>query len=132
LAYILAAPARAQSASDVVLFVRSLASTLAQAHDADGLGRADAGPFLDHFDPKMPGFSTLRDEIESLVTRAEVGSSVEILSDEGDSSKRTLKLDWILEIQDQRPRRQLITCTIERQKKDWKITAIEPLTFFQY
>lgn len=124
--------ASAQSSPDVVSFLRSVGSALSQAHDADGLGRPDAAPFLDKFDPNMPQYAALRDEIETLVTRAEVGSSVEILTDEGSDRKRDLQLDWILEIQDQRPRRQVIRCTIEREKKEWKITALNPVEFFKY
>jgi len=123
--------ALAQSSPDVVSFIRSVGSALAQAHDADGLGRPDASPFLDKFDPNMPGYSTLRDEIETLVTRAAVGASIEILMDQGDDHRRSLQLDWILEIQDERPRRQVIKCTIERRNKDWKITSFEPIDFFK-
>ena len=129
---LIAASVFAQSRPDVVSFVRSLAAALANAHDADGQGRNDAGPFLDHFDNSMPGYAALRDEVEALVTRAEVGSSIEILSDRGDEHKRALELDWILEIEDQTPRRKIVKCTIEREKKEWKITALEPVDFFKY
>jgi hypothetical protein len=126
-----AAVAFAQSSPEVVLFVRSLASTLTQAHDADGVDRPDAMLFLDHFDPNMPGYAELRDDVESLITEDEVGSSIEILTDNGTHGKRVLELDWILEIPDQQPRRKLVTCTIERKKKDWKITGFNPIDFFK-
>lgn len=131
LSLLLAASALAQS-EDVVTFFRTVAATLAEAHDSDGNGRPDARPFLENFDPNMPGYSQLRDEIETLVTAAEVGSSVEILSDAGDENKRVLQLDWILEIQDRPTRRQIVRCTIAREKKEWKITALEPVDFFKY
>lgn len=124
--------ALAQSSPDVVLFFRSLGSTLAQAHDADGLGHPDASPFLDKFDANMPGFADLRGDVETLVTRYEVGASIELLTDEGDDHKRSLQLDWIMEVPDQPTRRKLVKCTIEREKKDWKITHFEPIDLFRY
>ncbi len=115
----------------MVSFVRSLASTLTQAHDADGVGRPDAALFLDHFDSNMPGYGELRGEVESLITENEVGSSIEILTDNGTDQKRVLELDWILEIPDQQPRRKLVSCTIARKKKEWKITGFNPIDFFK-
>ena len=122
----------AQSAPDVVSFLHSTAAALASAHDTSATGRPDAGPFLENFDRDMPGFAAFRDEIQELVARAEVGTAVEVASDEGDDKKRVLLLDWILEIQDQRPRRKIIKCTIERVKGGWKITELDPIDFFKY
>lgn len=124
--------APAQSSPDVVLFFRSVGSSLAEAHDADGLGHPDASVFLSKFDPNMPGYSEVRDDIESLVTEYQVGASIELLTDEGDANQRVLQLDWILEVPDHAPRRKLVKCTIEREKKDWKITRFEPLDLFKY
>lgn len=126
-----AALARAQSSPDVVSFFQSLGSALAQANNADGMGHPDAQPFLDKFDPAMPGYAELRDDVETLILRGAVGCNIEILSDTGDDRKRALKLDWILEIEEQRPRRKLVECTIEREKQKWKITRFEPLDLFQ-
>ena len=80
----------------------------------------------------MVGYATLRDEIESLLSAAEVGSAIEIVTDEGDDQKRTLELDWVLEITDQQPKRAILKCTIARQGKKWKITALDPIEFFKY
>jgi hypothetical protein len=120
------AAAIAQTPSDVVQFLRGTATVLANAHD-DG-----PREFLDHFERTMPGYATLRGYVEALVARAEVGSAIEIVSDSGDERKRVLELDWVLEVQDQRPRRHVLKCTIEKRGKSWKFTSLDPVDFFKY
>jgi hypothetical protein len=132
LSFCFAALAWAQSSPDVVSFLQSTGAALANGHDGGIRGEPDIGPFLDHFDPDMPGFVEFHDEIEDLLTRAKVGTAIEVLADDGDEMKRELQLDWLLEIEDQRPRRKIVKCTIERVKKDWKITALDPVDFFKY
>lgn len=112
--------------ADVIEFLRSTASVLASAHDT--------GPreFLDLFDPSMPEYSTFRNDVETLVTRAEVGSAISIVTDAGNEQRRTLELDWLLEIQDQAPRRKIVKVTIEKRGKTWKFTSLEPVDFFKY
>jgi hypothetical protein len=51
--------------------------------------------------------------------------------DEGDELKRTLELDWLLKIDTDEPRRQIVKCQVEKQGKKWKITALEPVDFFK-
>ncbi len=121
----------AQSAQDVVELFRSVAAALSNAHSGGPHNEPDVQPFLENFDPAMPGYATFRNEIEDLVGTAPVGTQIEVLSDEGDDKKRALELDWILEIDDQRPRRQVVKCTIERVKGKWKITALDPIDFFK-
>ncbi len=78
-----AAIAVAQTPADVVEFFRATANALAEAHSKDRDFPSDAGPFLDNFDPNMPGFATLRDEIQALVSAGPVGSVIDFVSDEG-------------------------------------------------
>lgn len=122
----------AETPADLVQFLRSTALALAQAHEGDARGIPDASAFLECFDSDMPRYAEFRDEIETLIQRAEVGSNIEIVTDEGDDSKRKLELDWVLEIQDQRPRRGILKCTIEKRKKKWVFTGLEPVDFFKY
>ncbi len=116
----------AQAPADVVLFLRGTATVLANAHEN--------GPreFLDRFDRQMPQYAAMRANIEELVARAEIGSAIEIVSDSGDDRRRVMELDWILEIQDKAPRRQVLKCTIEKLGKNWKFVALEPVDFFKY
>jgi hypothetical protein len=132
LSLVLAAWAWAQSTPDVVSFLHSTAAALANGHDGGSRGEPDIGPFLENFDPAMPGFTEFRGEIEELLTRAAVGTVIEVITDEGDEKKRALELDWLLEIEDQPPRRKIVKCTIERVKGAWKITALDPIDFFKY
>lgn len=127
------AMAQETTPADVIDFVRSLGMDLASAHP-DPLNRPDQSPkeFLDHFDPAMAGFETLRQEVEELTARSEVGSVIEIAADSGGDRKRTMQLDWVLEIQDRSSRRQLVKCAIEKKGRKWTIVAFEPIEFFKY
>jgi hypothetical protein len=120
-----------QSAPDVMELIRSVGAALSNAHSGGPHNEPDPAQFFDNFDPAMPGYAKFRNEIEELVGSDPVGTQIEVLSDEGDDRKRALELDWILEIDDQQPRRQVIKCTIERRKGKWKITALDPIEFFK-
>jgi hypothetical protein len=113
----------AQTPQDVIEFFRDVAGDLAQNNPSG---------FLDHFDQNMAGYATLRDEIEGLLGAAEVGSAIQIVTDEGDDQKRMMELDWVLSIADEQPRRGILQCSLARRGKKWKITALEPIEFFKY
>ena len=99
---------------------------------AEALANRDADVFLDQFDRQMPGYETLRDEIrELLAVTQEIGTTVDVISDEGDEQKRSLELDWVLKIDTADPRRQIVKCRAEKQGKKWKITALDPVEFFR-
>ena len=120
--FLLAVALRAQEPpKDVLEFFRTAAEALADK---------DASAFLGHFDRAMSGYDTLESEIRALLDRSEVGSSIEIVSDQGDAAKRSLQLDWLLRVDQDLPRRQIVKCTIEKRGKQWKITALEPVEFF--
>ncbi|HVX66629.1 MAG TPA: hypothetical protein VHA11_08510 [Bryobacteraceae bacterium] len=95
---------------------------------AEDLSQGQNAAFLAHFDEKMPGYDRLRGYIAALDSQG-TGCSIEIRDDQGDSSRRKLALDWILELSDRR-RRGIVRVTIERQGKRWKITALDPVEFF--
>ena len=117
---------------DVIEFFQDVTRALADAHTDDTTLPVSAAGFLEHFDPDMPGYAQLRENVEDLVSHTSVSSAVEFVTDEGDDNKRTLDLDWVLEIPDQRPRRQVLKCTIERRGKKWKFTALALVEFFKY
>ena len=99
---------------------------------AEALANRDADAFLDQFDRQMPGYETLSDEIrELLAVTQEIGTTVDVISDEGDEQKRSLELDWVLKFDTDDPRRQIVKCRAEKQGKKWKITAFEPVEFFK-
>jgi len=98
---------------------------------SEALANQDAKAFLDQFDDKMPGYAKLRDQVQEMVAIDESASTVDVVTDDGDDNKRTLSLDWVLTIGSERPRRQIVKCTVEKQGKKWKITALDPIEFFK-
>jgi hypothetical protein len=111
---------------DVVDFFRSAATALADAHRD-----RDAGAFLDHFDKSMPGYAEFSDRIRAMLAEGEVNMAIDFVNQKGDDKKRTLDLDWLLQIEGERPKRAVLQCTIEKRGKKWKITALAPLEFFK-
>jgi len=104
---------------------------------SEALANLDADAFLDAFDRQMPLYEKLRDEVRELFGVAqEIGSTIDVISDAGgahedEAEKRTLELDWLLKIDNDEPRRQIVKCRVEKQGKKWKITALEPVEFFR-
>jgi hypothetical protein len=105
---------------------------------AAALVNDDVQGFLDQFDRDMPGYSTLRAEVEGLLGASTVGSTIDVISNDGDDGTRTLELDWVLVISaknsatgGKETRRGVVKCRAERKGKAWKITALEPVEFFQ-
>jgi hypothetical protein len=99
---------------------------------SEALANLDADAFFDQFDRQMPDYDKLRDEIRELVgTAQEIGSTIDVITDEGDDEKRTMELDWLLKIDNNDARRQIVKCRVEKQGKKWKITALEPVEFFK-
>ncbi len=99
---------------------------------SEALANRDAGAFLDPFDPRMPGFAVLQDEIRELTAAAqEIGSTIDVITDEGGDRERSLELDWLLTIDQSDPRRQVMKCQLEKQGRHWRITRLEPVEFFR-
>jgi hypothetical protein len=121
------------------------AALIADTHDdvidlftsmAAALSEVNAPRFMDAFDKDIPDYSQIKAGVTALLSQADVTSSVEPLSDEGDDSKRTIDLDWYLEIKSLLPdgplvrRREVVHCELRREKKHWKIVALKPIDFF--
>src|SRR5579872_7029113 len=105
---------------------------------AEALTNDDSAAFLDHFDRNMPDYAALRTNIEGLLAAYEVGSTIEVVSDEGTDDKRAVSLDWLLVTSEknavngtQQTRRRIVKCTLERRSKQWRIIALTPVDFFQ-
>ena len=99
---------------------------------SEALANRDTVAFLDQFDSKMPQYEKLGDQIQELFGVAqEIGSTVDVITDDGDDDKRTMELDWLLKIDNGDPRRQIVKCQVEKQGKKWKITALDPVEFFR-
>jgi len=99
---------------------------------AEELANNEPRNFCDNFDSSMPGYATLRDEIEALLAAHEVASTIEVVSSNGDDRKQVLELDWLLSVSDRGDRRRIVKVRIERQGKQWKITSFDPIELFNY
>ena len=106
---------------------------------AEALADNDPDAFLAKFDSSMPAYPTLRDEIAGLMAAYDVGSTIEVINDDGEDQKRSLDLDWLLVLAEKNvdngrneTRRRVVKCTVEKQGKRWKITALEPIDIFKY
>lgn len=98
---------------------------------AEALQNKDVQAFLDHVDGKMPGYQMLDYYLEGLAAQDNVISTIEIVSDKGDQKQRTLDLDWTLNIGSEPLRRAVVKVTLEKQGKQWKFTALDPVDFFK-
>jgi hypothetical protein len=120
-------------------------SGLADAHSAvvdlfasmaSALANDNAAGFMNGFDKNMPDYGKLSSYIEGLIAQAEVTSSIDPTSDEGDDSKRSVDLDWTLQIRSRElsgplvQREQTVHAELVKQKKHWRIVSITPLDFF--
>ena len=117
--------------ADVQSEVNDLFASMAAA-----LVEVNVPAFMDAFDKQMPDYDLLKTEIAALTNQAEVSSSIEPIKNEGDAKRRSVDLDWYLEVRSLLQdgpvvhRRQVIHCELERQGKGWKIVSLSPLDFF--
>jgi len=130
--------------SALLLFVL-VGAALADTHDdvievftsmAAGLTDVNAAAFMAAFDKSMPDYGKLKDSVAALTNQAEVTSAIEPVKDEGDDTKRSVDLDWYLQVRSLYPngpivnRRQVIHCELRKEGKHWKIVSLKPLEFF--
>ena len=104
---------------------------------AASLSAGNVTSFLAAFDKKMPGYEKLAENIKTLAAQGTVESFVDVVSDEGDARQRKVELDWRIRVKRegdataQSPREGKLKCTAEKQGKKWRITALEPVRFFE-
>lgn len=104
---------------------------------ASALSENNPVAFMQAVDPALPGYDKFRDNVFALTAQCDVVSSVEFLKDEGNDTRRTVELDWLLEIHAKEDtsnaavrRREVVSCRLERRGKKWKIVALEPASLF--
>lgn len=120
----------------------ALADASADAFDAiasmaAGLSADNAAAFLKAVDPHMAGRERLAADVRGLLEQAEVTCAISKLEDEGDDARRTLVLDWSLDLKRKggddlriERRRQAVRMTLARSGKKWLVTSLEPASFF--
>jgi len=123
----LAACLRADSEKDARDLIASAAGALSA-------GKAEL--FLDAFDPAMPGYDKLRYNVVGLTSQADVSCNIEVVSNEGDDTARSLTQDWILTVEQKdnnggsTRRQKTVKCELKKTGKKWRIVAFDPLDLF--
>ena len=122
----------ADAHDDVIAVVTNMAGALTEVN---------VPKFMSVFSKEMPGYATLQNNVTALVNQAEVSSSIEPVTEDGDDQARSIDLDWVLEVRSLEQdgpivhRREVIHCElrkdqVHKKKPQWKIVAIKPLDFF--
>ncbi len=124
---VLAGSLRADSADDAWDVISALATDLSSG---------EAVRFLSSFDRAMAGYEELRNDVTALLAQAEVQSSIDLVSNEGDDRSRMVEVDWLLvikrpaEVAAETRRQQHVKCKVEKQGKRWRIVSLAPAGFF--
>ena len=122
-----AATLRADTRQEILDLITALASAL-----SEGNGLA----FLDRIDHAMPDYQKLEQNILALTEQNEILAAIDLIQQEGDGRAQTLQLDWFLQIRSREQsgplerRREIVKCRVEREKKKWKVVALEPVALF--
>lgn len=124
---LLATPLFADAQEQVYDFFAALASALAEGNPI---------AFLKAFDSSMAGYQELQSNITALTNQCEVQSSIDVLVNDGDDSRRSVEVDWFLQIRSKQDtgqlvrRRERIKVGLQRVKKKWRAVSLEPVSFF--
>jgi hypothetical protein len=127
----------ADAHDDVIEVITSMAGALTEVN---GIGasvvRGNVSKFMSAFSRDMPDYETLESNVTALVMQAEVSSSIQTVSEDGDDQARGIDLDWVLQVrslEEDGPvvrRREVIYCQLRKEKKHWKIVSLKPIDFF--
>ena len=119
--------ARGDTQQDLIDLFASMASALSESNP---------DVFLRAIDPSMPGYERLAANVNALATQNALSNSIEIVSQTGDDRVQDVELDWLLEISGKGQsrvfvrREVIVKCRLERQKKKWRVVALDPADFF--
>ena len=106
---------------------------------ADAAGALSAGNvslFMRAFDPAMPGYAKLRENVRALIALGELESLIDPLEDEGDGQRRLAQVRWTLRMKRGEQsanyvrREQVVKCRVEKRGGKWRIVELEPIEFF--
>ena len=103
---------------------------------ASALSESNPDVFLRAIDPAMPGYDRFAANVRALAAQNALSNSIEIASQKGDDRVQVVELDWLLDIRGKGGsllfvrREVIVECRVERQKKKWRIVALEPADFF--
>jgi hypothetical protein len=133
---VVAAFAVADAHDDVIDVVTSMAGALSETGDRAVTRTANVSKFMSVVSKDMPDRETLENNVTALVNNAEVSSSIEPLTEDGDEHARKIDLDWLLEIRSLEQdgplvrRREVVHCDLVKEKNHWKVVGLKPIDFF--
>jgi hypothetical protein len=134
---IAAAFASADAHDDVMEVITSMAGALTEVTDTrGGVLRGNVDKFMDAFSKDLPNYDTLKSNVTALVNEGEISSSIDPVAEDGSDQKRTIDLDWAMEVRSLEQdgpivqRREVVHCELRKQNKRWKIVALKPINFF--
>ena len=127
----------ADAHDDVMDVVASMAGALTEVSgDGAGTVRGNVSKFMAAVSKDIPDYDTLKTNVAALVNEGEISSSVQPLTEDGDTQTYKIDLDWLLEVRSLEQdgplvrRREVVHCELRKEKKHWKIVALKPLDFF--
>lgn len=132
------APPQAEQAWQVVMTAAqglTEAATDTSANSGD-VPAANTNKFMQAFDPALPGYAQLKDNVLALEQAADIESSVDLVQNDGNDEARTIMVDWLMSLVGHDTsvtdvqRSETLTCRLEKRGKSWRITSLEPRSFF--
>ncbi len=129
--FVLALAACCRAAGDPAGEVLDLFTDVAASLSAGKVSR-----FIAAFDPAMPGYSQLRENVTALIAQGDVQSFIDPVENEGTDTRRSVEWKWKLRIQRAQDatasvvREENVKAEVEKRAGKWRITKFEPLSFF--
>lgn len=106
------------------------------SRSAEGREENDLPNLLGRFDRAMPGYAQLEANLRALTSIWRVEPAIQLTSNEGDDSRRSLEADWTMTLADpldggRSLRKQAtVKCTVEKRGKQWIVVSFAPLELF--
>ncbi len=103
---------------------------------AASLADSEALAFVRALSKSMPEREILVRDVQALEQEFEVSSSIELISEKQDDASVLLDLDWYLELKPRAGtgalvrRRQRMAIAMRLEGTAWKVTSLQPLSFF--
>ena len=104
---------------------------------ATALSNGNLTEFMSCFEKSMPGYDRLEAGAAALVSQGDVHSSIDMQSNEGSDTSRTIEVDWTLSVVNadtsirHEAREHRVKYRVELKGKRWRITAVDPPDFFR-
>jgi hypothetical protein len=103
---------------------------------AASLSAGNVPRFMAAFDPAMPGYAQLRDDVAALIAQGDVQSFIDPVENEGTDTRRSVEYKWLLRLRRTEDatagvvREENVKAQVEKRAGKWRITQFEPPRFF--